>query len=262
MWIIGMVIILLLFLAGWNHKLHVQYYQIKNNKVKKPLRIVHLSDLHGCLYGMDQEDLLHLIIKENPDLILMSGDMFDEKMDFTPVKQLFHCISNVCPCYFVSGNHEYKAGIHRMKRFVMENGIHLLEDAHVYLPKQQINICGVDDPYLKLKSYGKSLEDAFEGVDTSVYTILLAHRPERIHTHLRFPCDLILSGHAHGGQWRIPFLFNGLYAPQQGIFPRYAGGMYVHDNQVHIVNRGMAVHIKIPRIYNRPEIVVIHLQKG
>ncbi len=89
-----------------------------------------------------------------------------------------------------------------------------------------MNICGVDDPYLKLKLYDNQLEEAFADVDESRFTVLLAHHPERIHAYLQYPCDLILCGHAHGGQWRIPYLINGLYAPQQGFIPKYAGGYY------------------------------------
>lgn len=257
---IGSIVLIVLFLMGKNHRVHKVYYRIKHQKVKQAFRIIHVSDLHATIYGDKQKTLLSMIKSEHPDLILMSGDMFDERRSITPTMDFMKQAALVCPCFYVSGNHEFKADINHMKALVMQSGVHVLEDSHVYVYAHDVNICGVDDPYLNLKPYKDSLKDAFEGVDTSRFTILLAHRPELIHTHLSYPCDLILSGHAHGGQWRIPYVLNGVFAPQQGIFPKYAGGMYTHQDKIHIVNRGLALITKVPRIYNRPEVVVIDVE--
>ncbi len=93
------------------------------------------------------------------------------------------------------------------------------------------------------------------------YTVLLSHRPEFFELYTEYNFDLVLSGHAHGGQWRIPYILNGLYAPNQGVFPKYAGGEYTENNTTMIVSRGLARESTLlPRFYNRPELVIIDLQ--
>ena len=123
----------------------------------------------------------------------------------------------------------------------------------------------LDDPYIELiddddRSWEQMMHDAFDGLDdVPGYRILLAHRPERFRTYQRFGFDLVLSGHSHGGQVRIPFILNGLYAPDQGWFPKYAGGVYRHGNMTHVVSRGLSYNEKLPRIFNPPEVVVIDI---
>ena len=107
------------------------------------------------------------------------------------------------------------------------------------------------------------MERAFRELDEiSLYKILIAHRPERIEDYKQYSFDLVLSGHAHGGQVRIPGIMNGLYAPHQGLFPKYAGGMYTHDNLTHIVSRGLSVNSRLPRIFNPPELVIISIESN
>ena len=92
------------------------------------------------------------------------------------------------------------------------------------------------------------------------FTLLVSHRPERIEDYAKYPFDLVLAGHAHGGQWCLPFLINGVYAPNQGVFPKYAGGMYARGDMHMIVSRGLAREsTRIPRFYNRPELVVVDI---
>lgn len=130
---------------------------------------------------------------------------------------------------------------------------------------QKLNICGISDPdclrYTELNySIPNQLKDAAVASENGNYSILLAHRPELINTYLHYDFDLILSGHAHGGQWRLPGIINGLFAPNQGFFPRYAGGQYKFDNSSMIVSRGLAREsTRIPRIFNRPELVMIEI---
>ena len=94
------------------------------------------------------------------------------------------------------------------------------------------------------------------------FKILVAHRPELIELYKKYPFDLVVSGHAHGGQVRIPFLLNGLFAPNQGLFPKYAGGAYIHENLTHIVSRGLSFSPKLPRVFNPPEIVVVNIKNA
>jgi predicted MPP superfamily phosphohydrolase len=133
-----------------------------------------------------------------------------------------------------------------------------------------VDLCGVDDPdawgndrgYQEHAdgSFREQLAQAAAQADDGGYTILLTHRPEMLELYARFDFDLVLAGHAHGGQWRIPGLLNGLYAPNQGLFPACAGGMYQRDGTVMIVSRGLAREsTRVPRFYNRPELVIVDL---
>ena len=107
------------------------------------------------------------------------------------------------------------------------------------------------------------MEDRFRELDDiSIYKILLSHRPERIEYYRRFSFDLVLSGHTHGGQIRIPYIINGLFAPNQGFFPKYGGGIYKHDNLIHIISRGLSINPIRPRIFNSPELVVIKIESN
>lgn len=130
---------------------------------------------------------------------------------------------------------------------------------------QVINICGVDDPdVVRYTSDGKPIMEQLKAAETASgtehFTVLLSHRPELIETYKQFDFDLVLSGHAHGGQWRIPFVLNGLYAPNQGVFPQYAGGRYDYENGTMIVSRGLAREsTPVPRVFNRPELVIIEV---
>jgi len=146
---------------------------------------------------------------------------------------------------------------------------------------ETINLCGVDDPdvymvntdpeqdpegYIqaqtnKENTFLSQIAAVSDAADTASYTILLSHRPEYYETYTDYDFDLALCGHAHGGQWRIPGILNGLYAPHQGIFPKYAGGRYDREDMTMIVSRGLARETTwVPRIFNRPELVIIDLK--
>lgn len=262
MGIIILFILLLLFVNGINNELILRRYEIKTNKINRDLKIVHLSDLHSCIYGKNQGELINRIDAIHPDIILMSGDMFDERKNAQITYLFLKEIASKYDCYFASGNHEYKTGIQECKKLVKEANVHYLENDSCYLEKINIIVCGVEDPYLDINNYGVDLNKIFHTMDDAGYTILLAHHPEFINDYFSYSCDLVLCGHAHGGQWRIPKLLNGLYAPHQGLFPKYAGGLYKKGKKVMIVNRGLALNTKIPRIYNRPEMVLIDIKKS
>ncbi|MEG2857947.1 MAG: metallophosphoesterase, partial [Clostridia bacterium] len=128
---------------------------------------------------------------------------------------------------------------------------------------QYINICGVDDPtYIGKYATVEQIKTVDAAADNKLFTILLSHRPELFDEYAKCDFDLVLSGHAHGGQWRIPGILNGLYAPGQGLFPKHAGGQYAMGDNLMIVSRGLARGGNvIPRIFNRPELVIIDLMQ-
>lgn len=259
-------------IAGLQCSLTPRYYTIQTSKVQegKDLRILMLSDLHSCIYGKEQSQLLYYVKQEQPDLILLCGDIVDDKYPQDGAKQLFSQITDIAPCYYVSGNHEFWSGnAESIFRMIESYGIRVLrnEGEEIQIQDIPLTICGVDDPasvgghqkrtYGDRDAYLKTLE-SFDNVATERFAILLAHRPEYIKEYAKHPFDLTLCGHAHGGQWRIPYLMNGLIAPNQGLFPQYAGGQYTCGQMTEIVGRGLLRDWK-PRLFNPPEIVVVDI---
>ena len=238
-------------------------YTIDSGKISSPVRIVFVSDLHNCIYGgTDQSGLIDDIHKAEPDIVIFGGDMISRsggtKNALTLVKK------TICdyPCYYAPGNHEMERS-DRDEFFsdLKELGVKVLNGSY-----SDINIRGNDIRIFGIieANYGNHLKKCKNALDSSHYNILIAHSPEEIDRYLfkgekRF--DLILSGHAHGGQWRIPKLLDqGVYAPDQGLFPDYTNGRYDYNGTVHIISRGLAKQLNmmiIPRIFNRPELSVI-----
>ena len=159
---------------------------------------------------------------------------------------------------------DYPEVLDRMTR----SGVQPLSGRSVTLTVRGQTVCfaGVDDLDGAYQNdpvrYAGALDRATADLSADSYNILLAHRPDAIELYDRYPLDLVLSGHTHGGQVRIPLLLNGLYAPGQGLFPRYAGGQYLVGDTQMIVSRGLSYYPRLPRIFNPPEVVVVDLQKG
>lgn len=260
----GLIVIFLCF--AFYTGLTVKTYVIETEKLTQPVRIVLITDLHSCLFGKNQSKLTEKITKQNPDIILMSGDIADDVIPIGGTIDLLEAIADKYPCYYVTGNHEFWSGeVDDIKDVFRSYGVGVLEGENetVTINNQAITICGVDDPEIGEMTFKSQLNSAFEGIEKGSYTILLSHRPERIAEYSVYNCDLVLSGHAHGGQWRIPLILNGLYAPNQGFFPKYAGGLYEYSQTLMIVSRGLSTYsTKVPRIFNPPELVVIDIKVG
>ncbi|MDR0291097.1 MAG: metallophosphoesterase [Treponema sp.] len=233
------------------------------------VRIVLVSDLHSTIHGKAQSTLINKIKQQNPDIIVLSGDIFDDVVPMDGTQLLLAGISGIAPIYYVTGNHEYWS--HRVQEFRDElesYGVKILSDEYVRIElyDNEIIMAGIEDPdkkWYETPDYNQNriMEDRFRELDEeTAYKILVAHRPEKIEYYQKFSFDLILSGHTHGGQVRIPLIINGLYAPNQGLFPKYGGGIYRHDNSVHIISRGLSINPRLPRIFNPPELVVIVVQ--
>jgi predicted MPP superfamily phosphohydrolase len=243
--------------------LSVKHYKISADKISDNIRIAFLADLHSSNYGEGQKELLDCINKQAPDIILFGGDIADDKLPHENWMTVLEKLAASYPCYFVTGNHEYwSSDAEFIRQTVNRYGINILEGecSTVSINGQKINICGIDDFVIGEKEYNRQLKNTIVNRDISLFSILLAHRPEHINRYLNYKFDLILSGHTHGGQWRIPFILNGLFAPDQGFFPKYAGGKYKHGSTLHIVSRGLSKNsTRIPRIFNPPELVIVDL---
>lgn len=260
-------------IAGLQCGLVTRYYSIETDKLKngQGMRLLMLSDLHSCTYGKNQCQLIDRIILEQPDCILLCGDIVDDKTSRDGAEQLLQQISEIAPCYYVSGNHEFWSGqAEEIFDMIKQYGIRVLrnEQETLTINGTSFSLVGVDDPAAtgtrQARSYGETEAylyalAQFQNLDTEQFCVLLAHRPEYIMEYAKYSFALVLCGHAHGGQWRIPYLLNGLIAPNQGLFPKYAGGQYTCGNMTEIVGRGLARDWK-PRLFNPPEIVVVEVR--
>lgn len=236
---------------------NVVRYEMTSDKLSAPIKILLLADLHDGYYGEGQSELVAAIDKEKPDLIALSGDIFDDEFEGSGAKELMSKIGNKYECFYVLGNHELASGRAFEKiETAWEYGVTTLEGESVYLEVggQTITVAGVDDFNIGGNSWRKELQ----AVDSKRvgFSVLLSHRPERTEEYAACGFDLVLAGHAHGGQWRLPGIINGVYAPNQGLFPEHAGGKYLLGDTTMIVSRGLKRNL-VPRYFNAPEVVVI-----
>lgn len=266
---IGVLILFVISLPGYLLGLTVRTYEVKDERIQGKLRIALVTDLHSCKYGEGQTKLLSAIEEQHPDVILLGGDIFDDKLSDVRAEEFLAGISGKYPCYYVTGNHEFWAGgnAYRVKMEILEKyGITRLSGESTLLETGSgtVRLCGIDDPDVILVqsqlNANAQLLELKETVSEDEFTILLTHRPELIDTYEKAGFDLVLAGHAHGGQVRIPGIMNGMYAPNQGLFPKYAGGRYEKNGMTMIVSRGLAKEsTKFPRFCNPPELVIIDL---
>lgn len=269
--IIAIVFILVLIFIAFYNGLVVRRYTLITKKIQsnQSIRIVLVSDLHSKVYGENQTRLRSKIEAENPDIIALVGDIVDDSGRIEGVKLFLEAIKDIGPIYYVTGNHEIRTGqVDKIKDLFKSFGVYVLENNLHKANIKGVNliIAGVDDPnivrYERTQSnWYKEVYNSFSNIkDMEGYKILLSHRPEKVDLYSTLPFDLVLSGHSHGGQIRIPFLLNGLYAPHQGFFPKYAGGVYEFENYTLVVSRGVYFNLFLPRIFNPPEIVVVDIE--
>ena len=213
--------------------------------------------------------MLAAVVKQNPDAVLLVGDMFADGGDYAYGLGVMRALAETWPTYYVTGNHEYWTNeIDTILDKVAETGVIVLDMdcAVLEVQGQRISLCGVPDPYAMVYSGAPDteiqLERAIAQAEPGTFTILMAHRPELIEQYAKYGFDLVLSGHAHGGQVRLPGIINGLYAPNQGWFPAYVGGLYEVDGATLIVSRGLSTQSQwyVPRVFNRPELVMVTLR--
>ena len=251
----------------------IKRYDVVSDKLEPDTicKVIVIADLHNTQYGISNKIIVDKIEKTQPDLILLAGDLISSYSAKSNTLTLIQSVSDIAPLYYVTGNHEFWT--HMEDEFIEileELGVKVLRNEFetIEISGMTFNICGTDDPdviyysddekYASMKNPDEML-DVFEELDSKMFNLLIAHRPERIESYLEYNFDLIVSGHSHGGQVRVPFLVNGLFAPNQGWFPKYAGGRYQHDDTTHIVSCGLSVQ-RLPRIFNPPEIVLIKLK--
>jgi len=263
-WLILLAAVIVLAVIGLDQRMVVRQYAVKTDKVSKPVRLAVVTDYHGCDYGPDGAELVQAVSALAPDAILLVGDMFSADGDPEAELRMFRQLGSIAFTCYVTGNHEYwEHNVPQLLAQITETGVTVLDQSCVSLvvDGQRINFCGIPDPYANVRTWD-ALTSATGDIQHDAFTVLLAHRPELIGEYAaKGSLDLVVSGHAHGGQIRIPFLVNGLYAPNQGWFPQYAGGQYEVEGTTLIVSRGLSVHRQwwIPRVFNRPELLLVEL---
>lgn len=259
-----LAILVILTLIALDERLILRTYTVASPKLTAEVRLAVVTDFHS---SDNADDVVAMVASCAPDAVLLVGDLFDDDTQNRPTERtlsLMRQLSAQYPCYYVSGNHEAWTGeMDALYQQTEEAGVTVLRMSSGVLTVrgQRIALCGIPDPYEMVYSGAPDTEEqlrqALEDVDSADFTVLLAHRPELLAKYAQFPLDLVVSGHAHGGQVRIPGVLNGLYAPNQGWFPKLAGGAYTQDGTTLIVSRGLAVRTRLPRIFNRPEVVLV-----
>ncbi|MEH7107478.1 metallophosphoesterase [Bacillus sp. JJ1764] len=233
-------------------------------------RILHLSDLHSKAFGKNQKVICKKMKLLKPDLIVFTGDLVDQKnYDEGTSLLLMKEIIKIAPVYFVTGNHEWwSRNFNSLEKNLTSLGVKVLRNSweKVRIGDDNIYIFGIDDPAIingdQSKLVRTELKEALNRVENQgVFKILLSHRPELFPIYSQYNFDLIFSGHAHGGQIRLP-LIGGLIAPNQGYFPNYSSGKYKKRNSTMVVNRGLGNSIFPQRLFNHPEIIVLKLSHG
>ena len=256
-----------LFSYYQNNKLDLSTYTITSQKIAGAgLKVVQLSDLHSKEFGENQYRLVNKVKAVEPDIITFTGDLIDQKRyDENAVLSLMNELVAIAPTYYVTGNHEYWSGrFQQLEQELKAANIKILHNQkeELHLNGSRLIIAGVDDPAVSGEeaevTVASELDKALQGVSKQDFILLLSHRPELFSLYEKRDIDLVLSGHAHGGQVRIPFV-GGLAAPDQGFFPKYTAGIYEKDGTTMIVNRGLGNSIIPQRVFNTPEIVEINI---
>lgn len=276
--IISCIVLVVFLCFAWvqNNFLEVSHYAYKSAEVPQGFvgfRVVQISDLHNASFGKENERLFTQIQDLDPDIVVLTGDMVDSGHTNIEVALAFaEKIAASYPTYYVTGNHEVWLE-ESDKQVLMEGlertGVICLSDEYVEIERagSRITLIGLNDESLggiKALVTEKTTDETklLTGTeDTGGLQILLAHEPQYIENYTKYNVDLVFSGHAHGGQFRMPFAGGGLVAPGQGLFPKYTEGVHVMDGTTMIISRGLGNSIIPVRVFNRPEIVCVELGK-
>jgi predicted MPP superfamily phosphohydrolase len=264
--------VLILLGGSW---LQTTTYEIRSSRIPASFDeycIVQVSDLHKQRFGNHQIRLTNAIRNARPDLIAITGDLtYLGSWDAENIENLARQLKDIAPVYFVSGNHDVlHADFQKLLNHLESSGIKILEGESTVIGRgaESITVSGIPDPRVFRQQGGKGKTiDRWKAALASIgdrlgdrYSVLLSHRPEHFAHYASLGFDLVLAGHSHGGQIRLPFV-GALYAPDQGWLPRYASGVHVSGGTSMIVSRGLGNSWFPIRFLNRPELVVVRLRK-
>lgn len=248
--------------------LEISRYEVNSKKLPESFdgfKIVQLSDLHGAEFGEDGMELVDKVGSLEPDMIALTGDFVTDEGDLAAVKKLAGRLTELCPVYFVSGNHEFGSGLAVKVRNILERaGVKYLSNEYLTINRgdDEILLGGVEDPlaYADMLSPDE-LAQKMNDAAPDAFKILLGHRNYWMTEYPELPVDLIFCGHAHGGLIRIPGV-GGLIGTDRRLFPDFDAGQFNNGRYTLIVSRGLGNSVPIPRIFNRPEIVCVELSSA
>ena len=261
-----------LWLWWGNNSLSCEPYTFSSSRLPEGwngARIVHLSDLHGKEFGRGNSHLLQAVSRAKPDLIVITGDIADEKSGLDALPPLLQGLQEIAPTYYISGNHEWGAGfIGELRQLLEQANITYLRNKHITLTRNGDNIvlAGIEDPngYADQKT-PQELADELYNTTGNPFWLLLAHRNNHFPgEYCLLGADLTLCGHGHGGIWRLPFT-DGLVSTTLDLLPSFTDGFYTCDcgncgNAQVFVSRGLGNSPRIPRLFNRPEAAISTLE--
>lgn len=272
--IICLITVVTLFFLWQNNHIVTTKFDYKNSKISKTFdgfTIVQISDLHNKSFGEDQNRLLRKIEHSKPDIIVITGDLIDRRRYRLETSMIFiRGAIKIAPVYYVSGNHEAWSGKYEnIKSNLVNAGVIVLDDEKIDIVKDGavIDIIGLKDPgFLTSNNTDAKDMSILEKVlmdlsDETRFQILLSHRPELFSTYTKHNIDLSFTGHAHGGQFRLPFI-GGLIAPAQGLFPKHTSGMHSKGSSTMLISRGLGNSLIPIRIFNRPELIELVLKSS
>lgn len=257
----GIAAALLCFFYYENRHLVVTEFTYVNETVRNypdGYRIVQISDLHNAVFGRDHRTLVEKITGLAPDMIVITGDIVDSNhTDIDAAVDLVEQITKLCPVYYITGNHEYWLEEDERRSLFSEmeraGAVLLLNEAvTISASGGTFTLIGLDDRNLA----DGMLTSLLSGCDGETLKVVLAHEPQYIDKYAAAGADLVLSGHAHGGQFILP-LIGPVAVPDQGFFPQYTSGAYRTGNLTMFVSRGLGNSIIPVRLFNDPELVCI-----
>ena len=268
---LSIVIVIILFCNFQNKHLETTHYTYAAEQLGADLegyRIVQISDLHNAKFGKNNRKLVDRIRECEPDMIVLTGDLVDSNhTNIDRAVQFVDEIVKICPVYYVTGNHEYwleKSEYDELMDGLIGAGVVILDDQVVEISRgdAKFRLVGLDDKSLADGTLGTLLNNTHnvvhEDSDEREFTVVLAHEPQYLARYASSGVDLVLSGHAHGGQFRLPFV-GGIVAPDQGFLPKYTAGEYYMNGTEMIVSRGLGNSVIPVRLFNFPEIVCVEL---
>lgn len=263
--IVSCILLFLVIFCIWqDNDVVVSNYTYENSKIIGALdgyKILQISDLHNKEFGKDQKRLIDIVDKENPDVVVITGDIIDSNhTDIDVTLGFIDRAVKIAPVYYVTGNHEYRLDSDELNKLMdgMEkDGVILLDNevAEITRGNESFYLIGLDDNNLS----DNTLENIVTELKADKLQVLLAHEPQCMESYSGSNVDLVFAGHAHGGQFRLPYI-GGIVAPNQGFFPKYTAGTYIENHTTMIVSRGLGNSIMPIRIFNRPEVVVVKLK--
>lgn len=269
-WSIGIsiLIILTIYLYLQNILIDIEHFDIKLKNMSEDLdelKIAHISDVHIPNNVFNIKKLINILEREKPDIIAITGDLIYKykKIDEVQLGRFCNSLSNLAKTYAVTGNHEvWSKSVEQWNEILKSNDVIVVDNKIEIFEKNKSTfaIIGLKEGCLYSEEH-YSCND----VELNIPIILLSHRPERFDNYcsseIAVKPDLVLSGHAHGGQFRIPLLNKAIYAPDQGVFPKYSSGLYTSENGVQmVVSRGLSNSFFPVRIHNRIHLPIIHLK--